>query len=635
MKRYKIFLLISLLSMSCHAQMISPTELGDSLTKWCGFPSCVPKMKVRNIHQKGNNITVKCGKLISGKSMTAEEIRELKRLVSIWTTGWEGAKVKILTDGYELDELAVRKTGGMDLSGKRIALWASHGRYYNRKEERWCWQRARMFGTVEDLLTTEYTERLRKLLEAAGAEVVMPRPSPESEEGRKIGESGLPRWMEAATYWLRDQGYPEEVWAPKGKEEDYRNDILCRPLWVNYLNEVEGKKIDLCLAIHTDGYDEPGDDKTVGTLVIYYDRNEEGKRTLRDGRNRMRVNRQLGYQIQQSIVHTMRDSLGIDWAERQLENANYGEARVPNVPTLLLEIGSHKDISDAQYLLDPHSIDLVTEAIVRGLSPYANNHLSPRRGTGCQIQRVRAGDVEIVNAFTRICGPEFYFDSLRAGVVPGRWGIPDSVSYSLLGAQSDYERCHTWQSDDESGWGDSDMRWMGHVCIGNTHDYHQRHAAVVKTASQTDHGEDERSATALMDIILGQELGIPASLQDSITQRTKRGLPTIVSGAYIGRGPMVKETKLQNCKTTQRYVLETEPNDRVLYCNESRALKVQKGDSVLYRWSESGLPAIIRRNHTIFIGTMLESIVDWEELYNELINTLYGKEEKPAVAAGY
>lgn len=37
------------------------------------------------------------------------------------------------------------------LAGKNIALWQSHGRYFDQKEQRWKWQRARLMGTVEDL----------------------------------------------------------------------------------------------------------------------------------------------------------------------------------------------------------------------------------------------------------------------------------------------------------------------------------------------------------------------------------------------------------------------------------------------------------------------------------------------------
>ena len=57
-----------------------------------------------------------------------------------------------------------------------LALWNSHGYYYEPKLDRWEWQRARIFTTVEDLLTTSYTLiYLVPMLENAGANVFLPR----------------------------------------------------------------------------------------------------------------------------------------------------------------------------------------------------------------------------------------------------------------------------------------------------------------------------------------------------------------------------------------------------------------------------------------------------------------------------
>lgn len=62
------------------------------------------------------------------------------------------------------------------LAGKNIALWQSHGRYFDLKDERWKWQRARLMGTVEDLYTQSYVlPFLVPMLENAGAYVMMPR----------------------------------------------------------------------------------------------------------------------------------------------------------------------------------------------------------------------------------------------------------------------------------------------------------------------------------------------------------------------------------------------------------------------------------------------------------------------------
>jgi hypothetical protein len=62
------------------------------------------------------------------------------------------------------------------MQGKHIALWQSHGWYYDRNTGRWSWQRARLFQTVEDLYTQSYVlPFLVPMLENAGANVLLPR----------------------------------------------------------------------------------------------------------------------------------------------------------------------------------------------------------------------------------------------------------------------------------------------------------------------------------------------------------------------------------------------------------------------------------------------------------------------------
>lgn len=74
----------------------------------------------------------------------------------------------------------VRPESGMEfskgLSGRNIALWQSHGRYYEEKTRRWEWQRAPLFTTVEDMYTQSYVlPFLIPMLENAGAYVMTPR----------------------------------------------------------------------------------------------------------------------------------------------------------------------------------------------------------------------------------------------------------------------------------------------------------------------------------------------------------------------------------------------------------------------------------------------------------------------------
>ena len=84
------------------------------------------------------------------------------------------------TSDRDLDRRIVRKVGGREyakgLSGRHIALWQSHGRYYDATAEKWDWQRAPLFRTVEDMYTQSYVlPFLIPMLENAGAYVMTPR----------------------------------------------------------------------------------------------------------------------------------------------------------------------------------------------------------------------------------------------------------------------------------------------------------------------------------------------------------------------------------------------------------------------------------------------------------------------------
>ena len=62
------------------------------------------------------------------------------------------------------------------LEGRNIVVWNSHGWYYSHEDDRWQWQRARLWGSVEDLLTSSMViPYLVPMLENAGAGVYLPR----------------------------------------------------------------------------------------------------------------------------------------------------------------------------------------------------------------------------------------------------------------------------------------------------------------------------------------------------------------------------------------------------------------------------------------------------------------------------
>lgn len=64
----------------------------------------------------------------------------------------------------------------LGLNGRYIALWHSHGYYFDMSLDRWEWQRAKLFGSVEDLSVMAYViPYLAPMLENSGATVFLPR----------------------------------------------------------------------------------------------------------------------------------------------------------------------------------------------------------------------------------------------------------------------------------------------------------------------------------------------------------------------------------------------------------------------------------------------------------------------------
>lgn len=408
------------------------------------------------------------------------------------------------------------------LSGRNIALWQSHGRYFDASDDRWKWQRCRLFGTVEDLYTRSYVvPYLVPMLENAGAYVMLPRerdsnpnevlidnpvehngkqkwrdaktPSfgippevltdsmnpftiggaryvktvkdaakssvahwrasiPEtgeyavyvsypklekavtdakytihtaagdknftvnqqmsagtwlylgtfpfsaskhtetlvtltnlSAENGEVGAdavrlgggmgsvaragevSGMPRWAEGSRYWLQYAGMPDSVYA--NQESDYRDDIFCRPQWVNYMRDELGVPIDLVMAFHSDA-GTLGGDSIVGTMGIYYTAKKRGKFT--DGRSKM-LNEKLAKSIVNTVVADIRANYDSRWEMRKFRDAKYIEARVPEVPTMLLELLSHQNLTDMRYGLDPQFKFDVSRAVYKGILRYLSD----------------------------------------------------------------------------------------------------------------------------------------------------------------------------------------------------------------------------------------------------------------------
>ena len=349
----------------------SMANLADSLTAFTGFsPAWSPAVKVKNLRVNGKNVTVRTNKVLMDVRWTPQNVAQLKRNVSRWVLGHEKGNVTILTANTSIDDLVTDCAKGIggnakhpDLTERNIALYPSHGLYFNRDRGEWIWQRATLWTTVEDLYSQEYVRLIRQMLENAGATIHMPRAGLEHQEP---GISGMPQWTEGARYWLKKQGVDSPLW-DMYEGDEYKDDMKCRAMWINSLST----PIDLCLAFHTDGMDSGDDSTIVGTLVIYTAKDDDRNTLLRDGRKREKINRNLADWIQTQVTNDLR-TLAPEWTRRQLKEANYCETRVPVVPSIILELLSHKNMADMRYGLDPKFRFAASRAIYKGVLRFLN-----------------------------------------------------------------------------------------------------------------------------------------------------------------------------------------------------------------------------------------------------------------------
>lgn len=186
--------------------------------------------------------------------------------------------------------------------------------------------------------------------------------------------SGRPRWTEGARYFLQYSGCPETVYAASDTGKDYADDFGSRPRWVNYLAGKSSKipnspglgiPIDLSIALHTDAGVTP-DSTIIGTLGIY---STDGGTRLGDGRRRT-TNRALTESVVNSIVDDIRALYYPEWTKRKIRDRKYAEARIPLVPSTLIESFSHQNLADMRLAQDPAFRFDLARAIYKGILRY-------------------------------------------------------------------------------------------------------------------------------------------------------------------------------------------------------------------------------------------------------------------------
>ncbi len=187
--------------------------------------------------------------------------------------------------------------------------------------------------------------------------------------------SGVPRYLEAARYWLQTAGFDSKVFSRTQGADDYYDDIAARGLWVNALNYGSANApdsvglavpIDLALGFHTDAGVKTND-TIVGSLGIFTAKEDE--EAFPNNQSRY-ASRELSDMVLAELKRTLSKQFGTEWNTRGLWNKSYLESRLPNVPTMLLELLSHQNPTDVRFALDPHFQFAAARAVYKAVTQF-------------------------------------------------------------------------------------------------------------------------------------------------------------------------------------------------------------------------------------------------------------------------
>ena len=193
----------------------------------------------------------------------------------------------------------------------------------------------------------------------------------------EAGTSGLPRYLEAARYAAAYAGVPDSLVNTTASANDYNDDIRTRGNMVNwlaggstYLPDHEGARVpfELSLALHTDaGWRTDG--SIYGSLAISTGRDGEGATSYTSGLSR-RASNDLAALLIHDLSRDLSATCHLPWTLRENWDRNYGETRIPNVPSAILEMLSHQNFSDMRLAHDPSFKFTVARSVYKTLARY-------------------------------------------------------------------------------------------------------------------------------------------------------------------------------------------------------------------------------------------------------------------------
>jgi hypothetical protein len=171
---------------------------------------------------------------------------------------------------------------------------------------------------------------------------------------------------------------------------DYNEDIRSRGAAANYiaggspyLPSNTGLKVPLeaVIAVHSDAGAK--NYKTIiGTLGISTTVKPDGTTHFPSG-----VSRTTSIDLSTAILSSISDNLSkqwnTNWTRRDVWDRNYGESRIPDIPSIILEMFSHQNYTDFTFAHDPIFKQSMARAIYKGILTYVGGQHGE---TDCIVQ---------------------------------------------------------------------------------------------------------------------------------------------------------------------------------------------------------------------------------------------------------
>lgn len=308
--------------------------------------------------------------------------------------------------------------------GTRITTSAGHGwTFYNGG---WNLQRSFQMGIVEDFANFEFITLLDDKLRNLGAIV---RTTRNMDKNAGNGESGKPKWQEAARYHIKAQGAPASVYnvltgsnSAGVPYDDYDNDIGCRPLYANWVDQT-GFATNLMVSLHNNAFNGSAN----------------GTETLYDTANGYQVeSKKLADVVHNKIIAAIRKDFDPNWVDRRVKGfaGDYGENRRAKMPAILIEVAFMDNIKDNAAIQNATFRNIVATATSEGITEYLASVVlvdttAPTTPSSIQAQPFGAAQINLAWAASLDDTGVSAYRVSRNGAVIATTAVPSHVDTNL------------------------------------------------------------------------------------------------------------------------------------------------------------------------------------------------------------